>query len=65
MYESLTSREPGGDGEALLGLYLPGRRPMQLLLMLSNWEHAPFHQIGMGRGEFLPPLPPCDISTCV
>lgn len=27
--------------------------------------HAPFHQVGMGRGEFLPSLPPRNISICV
>lgn len=32
---------------------------------LGHWEHAPFHQVGMGRREFLLPLPPHDISTCV
>lgn len=36
---------------------------MQLPPILGHWEHAPFHQVGMRKGGFLPPLPPCNVST--
>lgn len=63
MHESVTSREP--DGEANIELCRPGKRPTQLPPVLDHQEHALFHQVVKGRGEFQPPLPPCDVCTCV